>query len=46
MVGANFLDIKQLLNMTCKTVSNIIWNNTPNKLQGLFKNPEEEVVIN
>ena len=46
IVGANFLDIKQLLDMTCKTISNIIRNNTHNELRCLFKNPEEEVVIN
>jgi S-phase kinase-associated protein 1 len=41
ILGANFLDIQQLLHMTCKHIANIIRNKTPDELKTLFKNPEE-----
>jgi S-phase kinase-associated protein 1 len=41
ILGANFLDIQPLLNMTCKYIANIIRNKTPDELRILFKNPEE-----
>jgi S-phase kinase-associated protein 1 len=42
ILGANFLDIQPLLNMTCKYIANIIRNKTPDELKILFKNPEED----
>jgi S-phase kinase-associated protein 1 len=42
ILGANFLDIQPLLNMTCKYIANIIRNKTPDELKILFKNPDEE----
>ena len=40
--GANFLDIKYLINMTCKYIANIIRNGTHEELRILFKNPDND----
>jgi S-phase kinase-associated protein 1 len=47
MVAANYLDIKPLLELTCKTVANMINGKTPDEIRALFniKNdltPEDE----
>jgi S-phase kinase-associated protein 1 len=50
ILAANFLDIKPLLNVTCKTVSNLIKGKTPEEIRKNFNivndfTPEEEEKI-
>lgn len=47
IVAANFLDIKPLLDLTCRTVANMIKGKKPNEIRELFNikndfSPEEE----
>ena len=45
--AANYLDIKPLLDLTCKTVANMIKNKSPDEIRSTFNiqndfTPEEE----
>jgi S-phase kinase-associated protein 1 len=47
ILAANYLDIKELLSLTCKTVANMIKGKTPEEIKKLFNitrdfTPEEE----
>ncbi|EFA85203.1 hypothetical protein PPL_02203 [Heterostelium album PN500] len=50
VLAANYLDIKGLLDVTCKTVANMIRAKTPDEIKAYFKltqdfTPEEEEMI-
>lgn len=50
ITAANYLDIKSLLDLGCKTVANLIKGKTPNEIRRLFNivnnfTPEEEAAI-
>ena len=50
ILAANYLDIAELLDLTCKTIANIVKGKTPDQIREIFKierdfTPEEEEAV-
>ncbi len=45
VMGANYLDIKGLLDLACKTIANMIKGHSPDEVKEKFKIPEDSLLF-